>query len=204
MTGVKFFPGAAAATFAPGSTGEFTGFLNHQQKSSELIDGKFYWFIFEVSYFGTFWGLQHVIPKSWEVYRTVRIMVHSTGIDISVLSSCAIFSQASSGAYQHQSWVISILRKEKHQDSFLGWYCWWKKSCTTWDVKNPANNGMNYLSTGAGFFSDMCIYIYIQYTYRLRPHGDAFFLHTLLDPSSIEHFSSEDWPKLPKRPRIKA
>ena len=30
------------------------------------------------------------------------------------------------------------------------WYCWWKKSCTTWDVQNPVNNGINYLSTGAG------------------------------------------------------
>ena len=26
---------------------------------------------------------------------------------------------------------------------------WWKKSCTSWDVKNLVNNG--YLSTGAGF-----------------------------------------------------
>ena len=33
----------------------------------------------------------------------------------------------------------------------LGQYCWWKKFGTTWDVKNPVNNGMNYLSTGAGF-----------------------------------------------------
>ena len=30
-------------------------------------------------------------------------------------------------------------------------YCWWKKSCTTWDVWNLVNNGINYLSTGAGF-----------------------------------------------------
>ena len=30
-------------------------------------------------------------------------------------------------------------------------YLWWKKSCTTWDVENPVNNGMNYLSSGAGF-----------------------------------------------------
>ncbi len=34
-------------------------------------------------------------------------------------------------------------------------YCWWKKSCTTWYVWNPLkpyrNNGINYLSTGAGF-----------------------------------------------------
>ena len=26
-----------------------------------------------------------------------------------------------------------------------------KKSCTTWDVQNPVNNVINYLSTGAGF-----------------------------------------------------
>ena len=24
------------------------------------------------------------------------------------------------------------------------YYCWWKKSCTTWDVKNPVNTGINY------------------------------------------------------------
>ena len=35
-------------------------------------------------------------------------------------------------------------------DNELG-YCWWKKSCTTWDVKNSVNHGINYLSTGAGF-----------------------------------------------------
>ena len=26
------------------------------------------------------------------------------------------------------------------------WYCWWLRSCTTWDVKNPVNNGINYLT----------------------------------------------------------
>ena len=30
-------------------------------------------------------------------------------------------------------------------------YCWWKKSCTTWHAWNPANSGINYLWTGAGF-----------------------------------------------------
>ena len=33
-----------------------------------------------------------------------------------------------------------------------GWYCWRKKSqTTTWDVWNPINSGIYYLSTGAGF-----------------------------------------------------
>ena len=30
-------------------------------------------------------------------------------------------------------------------------YCWRVKSCTTWHVWNPVNDGINYLSTGAGF-----------------------------------------------------
>ena len=30
-------------------------------------------------------------------------------------------------------------------------YCWWLKSCTTWDVWNPINNGIFTISTGAGF-----------------------------------------------------
>ena len=32
-----------------------------------------------------------------------------------------------------------------------GTSCWWKKSCTTWDVENLVNNGINFLSTCAGF-----------------------------------------------------
>ena len=27
-------------------------------------------------------------------------------------------------------------------------YCWWKNSCTAWDVQNLVNNGITYLSTG--------------------------------------------------------
>ena len=31
------------------------------------------------------------------------------------------------------SWVVPSLDKEKRRI----YYCWWKKSCTTWDVKKP-------------------------------------------------------------------
>ena len=34
-----------------------------------------------------------------------------------------------------------------NQYSKKQWYCWWKESCTTWDV----NNGISTISTGAGF-----------------------------------------------------
>ena len=34
---------------------------------------------------------------------------------------------------------------------------WWKKSCTSWDVKSLLNTGINYLSAGAGFLqSTVC------------------------------------------------
>ena len=27
---------------------------------------------------------------------------------------------------------------------FVDWYCWWLKSCTTWDVWNPVENGWTW------------------------------------------------------------
>ena len=41
---------------------------------------------------------------------------------------------------------------------WLIWYCWCKKSCT-WDVWNPVNNGINFLSTGAGFLPSTVSYM---------------------------------------------
>ena len=38
-----------------------------------------------------------------------------------------------------------------YMSNHFPFYGWWLKSCTTWDVWNPINNGINYLSTGAGF-----------------------------------------------------
>ena len=38
-----------------------------------------------------------------------------------------------------------------HKPTIWGWYGGWRKSCTTWDGWNPRNNGINHLSTGAGF-----------------------------------------------------
>ncbi len=40
-------------------------------------------------------------------------------------------------------------------------YCWWLKSCTTWDVWNPINNGKSYLSTGAGFQPSTVLRIFL-------------------------------------------
>ena len=29
------------------------------------------------------------------------------------------------------------------EEMIMRWYCWWLKSCTTWDVWNPVNHGVN-------------------------------------------------------------
>ena len=41
--------------------------------------------------------------------------------------------------------------KNKQKVQRFKWNCWWKKSYTQWDVYPVENNGINYLSTGAGF-----------------------------------------------------
>ncbi len=39
--------------------------------------------------------------------------------------------------------IIETKHRSNHQDLSIA-YCWWLKSCTTWDVWNPINNGINY------------------------------------------------------------
>ena len=56
-------------------------------------------------------------------------------------------------------WAAILIVKNKNVDSEIPAknirkhhsYCWWLKSCTTWDVWNPVNNGIFTISTGAGF-----------------------------------------------------
>ena len=42
-------------------------------------------------------------------------------------------------------------------------YCWWKKSCTTWDVLNLVNNGINYQpQLVQDFFHQQYVHIFMQ------------------------------------------
>ena len=84
-------------------------------------------------------------------------------------------------------------------------YCWWKKSCTTWDVKHPVNSGINYRSTGSvrwvdtrskgmfGFFlggmflfdssKSPCFQLFLHQTCH------RFFLDLCVVPNGAEHFA---------------
>ena len=39
---------------------------------------------------------------------------------------------------------ITFAKQQQLHCCFVNPYCWWLKSCTTWDVWNPINNGKNY------------------------------------------------------------
>ncbi len=80
-------------------------------------------------------------PDSWLMinYHTTRM------IDDAIQQLCYRPTWGQNTANLHL-WQLSNLNW-----MMLEWYCWWLKSCTTWDVWNPINNGINYLSTGAGF-----------------------------------------------------
>ena len=64
-------------------------------------------------------------------------------------------------------WSVEIWKKQLHL--FLVTYCWWTKSCTAWYVWNLVNNGINYLSTGAGFLPStvcgvcvcVCVFVFL-------------------------------------------
>ena len=85
-----------------------------------------------------------------EVFLFLLVMIFV----LSINGAAILYFQS----YEAQGWFRkgqnhrtgrSHLRKGRF---FPGWYCWWKKSCTTREVCNLVNNGIvDYLSTGAGF-----------------------------------------------------
>ena len=53
--------------------------------------------------------------------------------------------------------TIQFLVQHHVRCNGLGAKCWWKKSCTTWNVKKNVNNEIFTISTGAGFLpSTVC------------------------------------------------
>ena len=55
-------------------------------------------------------------------------------------------------------------------------YCWWKKSCTTWDVQNPGNNGITTYQLVQDFFHQQ----YLPYIFQTSKNfglSQRFSLH---------------------------
>ncbi len=59
------------------------------------------------------------------------------------INTCWVYPFAKHHHGNHQHEVIES-QKSQHVQRRASKYCWWKKSCTTWDVKFPVNNGINY------------------------------------------------------------
>ncbi len=53
---------------------------------------------------------------------------------------------ASRHSMSRDSWISKFRLPDGQQceQQIPEHYCWWLKSCTTWDVWNPINNGINY------------------------------------------------------------
>ena len=76
------------------------------------------------------------------------------GMTVQSVSSEIIANKVGSGC---AFFYIFTFLKHELSTVALCYYCWWKKSCTTWDIPNSVNNGINYLSTGAGLIpSTVC------------------------------------------------
>ena len=55
------------------------------------------------------------------------------------------------GRNQDLARKMGVKKRRRKGRSARGSYCWWLKSCTTWDVWNPINNGIIIILGGAGF-----------------------------------------------------
>ncbi len=95
--------------------------------------------------------------------------------------------------------------KSRWPNKNVATYCWWLKSCTTWDVWNPKNNGKNYLSTVAGFQPSTVSLRFANSLWRLDRLLDAQYktltLCFLMEKQSLE-FCGLDLP--PPGPRMRS
>ena len=74
-------------------------------------------------------------------------------------------------------WDIQVDTLVGSQPPWLDSYCWWKESCTTWDVYNPVNNGIFTISTGAGFLpSTVCLLTSIDPNFRHLHHPNEVLM----------------------------
>ena len=73
-------------------------------------------------------------PGSWKTTR----MTHGSGISFAGSLFDCEFTWCRNSEMVRRC-LKTLIRR-------YGSYCWWKKSCTTWDVKNPVNNGIFTIS----------------------------------------------------------
>ena len=143
------------------------------------------------------WTLPYSIPHSTQPLFSFRCPVVFLGLQ---WSPCGAHLFTRSNIHLphkhpavgiHESYIETPSRKLRSFEIVSYWngwihqYCWWKKSCTTWDVWNPINNGINYLSAGAGFqpstvvptnrppfwYQDLGLWTSQRFPLRTRPRG---------------------------------
>ena len=145
------------------------------------------WLIFRINVSNTPF-LDHMVRMSLQEVSSVRVYdiepaIRERGRDVKCPKTGKLGSSyvhaiqgANGGGVQQKEFLYHQKRMETKTT-----YCWWLKSCTTWDVWNPKNNGKNYLSTGAGFRPSTVapangdIHHTLEYIGPSTVHKDALF-----------------------------
>ena len=81
---------------------------------------------------------------------------------------------------------------------FIDWYCWWLKSCTTWNVWNPVENGIFTILNWCRIsdINSINYYINVLYiTYSQSMASSSFLRHPSATASSLP--SSEEPGSIP-------
>ena len=78
----------------------------------------------------------------WSFYLYIYIFIY---LKLQQLDALCNWSMSSGWSKFSIFFTIARGNGSRHVVSITGvTYCWWKKSCTTWDVSNLVNNGINY------------------------------------------------------------
>ena len=90
------------------------------------------------------------------------------------------------------SWTYNPDMQKSHP------YSWWLKSCTTWDVSNPVNNWIHYLSTGARFLPSTVPQCLIGKVYQFLL--DSYHFQSQNPAQNYEASSKDGVETLTKKP----
>ena len=109
---------------------------------------------------------------SWKVWRTLTTLTQDPGS----------YPKKSHPSNEQRSWFfrgfVGYEILPSHISTIINYdnepYCWWKKSCTTWDVKFLLDNPINHQSTGAGVLPSTLLNNQYNILESIRPF---FFCH---------------------------
>ena len=89
--------------------------------------------------------LPKCLPKQWSTSsKQLKYPISPPKSTVLRSSSCIIVVSNNTLSYFKQASIRHFIRSLFINNAVKNSYCWWKKSCTTWDAKDFLNNGINH------------------------------------------------------------